>query len=80
VLSNVVWRGLAPAIGGGTVGIAIALALAQVFRSLLFVVEPVDFPSIVTATVALVLVAVLAAIGPALRAVRVDPVRALRAD
>jgi predicted permease len=80
VLSNVVWRGLAPAIGGGTVGIAIALALAQVFRSLLFVVEPVDFPSIVTATVVLVLVAVLAAIGPALRAVRVDPVRALRAD
>lgn len=80
VLSNVIWRGLAPAIVGGSAGIVAALAFARVFQSLLFRVEPVDLPSLGAGTTVLVTVALLAALGPALRAARVDPVRVLRTD
>jgi predicted permease len=78
VLSNVVWRGLAPAIGGGAAGMVVALALARVFRSLFFMIEPVDVPSLATGAIVLLIVALVAASGPAFRAARVDPVRALR--
>jgi putative ABC transport system permease protein len=80
VLSNVVWRGLAPAIGGGSAGIALALVVAQGFRSLFFMVEPVDLPSVATGALVLVVVTLVAATGPALRAAHIDPVRVLRTD
>lgn len=62
------------------IGLAIAVALARTFRALLFEVEPLDISSFAGGATLLLLVALAAALGPALRASRVDPVRALRMD
>lgn len=80
ILSTVIWRGMAPAAAGGLIGLGLALALARTFRALLFEVEPLDLTSFSGGAVALVAVALAAALGPARRAARIDPVRALRTD
>lgn len=80
IVSDVLVRGLIPAVAGGILGVAIAVALAQTFRSLLFGVEPLDLTSFAGGASLLFLVALAAALGPALRASRVNPARALRAD
>jgi hypothetical protein len=72
--------GLRLAIPGLVVGIAIALAVARLARSVLFDVSPAD-PAVFTAVVALMLVvATLACYLPARRAAHVDPVQAIRAE
>jgi predicted permease len=64
------------------IGMAIALAaswlLTQSVRSQLYGIEPLDPLSIISATLAIALVALLAGYIPALRATRIDPMRALR--
>lgn len=80
IVSNILWRGLVPAIAGGLIGLALAVALARTFRALFFDVEPLDFSSFAGGATLLILVAIAAALGPARRAARVDPVRALRTD
>jgi putative ABC transport system permease protein len=80
IVSNVVWRGLIPAIAGGLVGLSIAIALARTFRALLFGVEPLDIESFAGGAALLLLVALAAALGPARRAARIDPAKALRMD
>jgi ABC-type antimicrobial peptide transport system permease subunit len=80
IMSNVLSRGLVPAIAGGAGGLAIAMALARTFRALLFEVEPLDVSSFAGGATLLVVVALAAALGPALRASRIDPVRALRIE
>jgi len=63
---------------GGVVGIALALALGQVLRSLLFGLGAHD-PVVFTLSLAvLAVVALAASYVPAVRASRVDPVEALR--
>jgi ABC-type antimicrobial peptide transport system permease subunit len=62
------------------VGVVVALASGRVLRGLLYGVEPVDpttYAMVVTITMA---VGLLAAAVPAVRAARVDPVEALRAE
>ena len=80
VLSNVVVRGLVPAVGGGLAGALLAGALARTFESLFFRIDPLDGASVVAGASALVFVALVAACGPAVKAARVDPVRVLRTD
>jgi putative ABC transport system permease protein len=80
VMSGVVWRGLAPAIAGGLIGLAIAIALTRTFRALFFDVEPLDLSSFAGGAILLLLVALAAALGPARRAARVDPVQSLRTE
>lgn len=80
ILSLVMWRSVVPAIEGGVVGLAIALALARTFRALLFEIEPFDLTSFASGGVALLAVALVAAIEPARRASRVDPVSTLRTE
>jgi putative ABC transport system permease protein len=67
---------------GLVIGIAGALALGRVMTStlepLLFQVEATDITTLVTVSVVLVAVAVLAALIPARRATQVDPIQALR--
>jgi putative ABC transport system permease protein len=67
---------------GLVIGIAGALALGRVMTStlepLLFQIEPTDVATLVTVSVVLVAVAVLAALIPARRATQVDPIQALR--
>jgi predicted permease len=59
-------------------GLAGGLALARLAASLLFEVKPSDFASVALPLVSLLLASAAAAIPPALRAARVDPVEALR--
>jgi ABC-type antimicrobial peptide transport system permease subunit len=80
VLSSIGWRGLIPALGGGLVGVFFAVAFVRTFGSLFFGVEPLDLPSFLGGSAALVAVAVLAVWGPAVKAAHVDPVRALRTE
>jgi predicted permease len=80
IMSHVLWRGLVPAVAGGVIGLGIAVALARTFRALLFDVEPLDLTSFAGGATVLLVVALVAALGPAHRASRVDPVRALRSE
>ena len=66
--------------GGAVVGVVVSLASARVLQGLLYEVEPVDpwtFAVVVATTLA---VGLLAAVVPAARAARVDPVEALRSE
>ena len=61
-------------------GLAAALALARVMRSLLFQVSPIDPMTYIAVCAGLTLAAFLASYLPALRATLVNPVTALRAE
>ncbi len=63
---------------GAVIGLAAALALGRVARSLLFEMEPHDPAVLAGAAVLLALVAAGAGFIPAWRASRLDPMRALR--
>ena len=65
---------------GGTLGVAGTLALARYLATLLYGIEPTDPATLVLVVVGLVIISAVACVVPALRAVRVDPTRALRAD
>ena len=63
---------------GLVLGVAGALALTRVMQTLLFEVSALDPLAFAIAAVSMVIVALLAALIPASRAARVDPVTALR--
>jgi putative ABC transport system permease protein len=65
---------------GVVIGIAASAALARSLTTLLFGVPPFDPLTFVVAPLALTAVALLACLAPALRALRVEPVAALRAE
>ena len=62
---------------GGAIGLAAAAAIAQAMASQLYGVSPLDPVTFTAVPLALVLAAALAAAGPARRAMRLDPLRAL---
>ena len=80
IMAMVLLRAVVPALAGAAVGLAVAVALARVFRTLLFHVEPLDPVSIAAGAAVLGGVAVAAALVPARRASRVDPTVALRSE
>jgi ABC-type antimicrobial peptide transport system permease subunit len=63
---------------GVAIGAGVAVATARTLQSLLFEVDPLDPVSFLCAAGVLVAAALLACSLPARRAVRVDPVAALR--
>jgi putative ABC transport system permease protein len=66
-------------IGAGVVvGLVLAATLSRLLSTVLFGVEPLDPATFATATILLVLTAVVSTVGPAWRATRIDPVAALR--
>jgi predicted lysophospholipase L1 biosynthesis ABC-type transport system permease subunit len=65
---------------GCACGLAVALVLAPLMKSLLFSVSPSDPPTYAAMSVSLILAAALASYLPARKAVKVDPVEALRAE
>jgi putative ABC transport system permease protein len=64
---------------GGAAGLTIAAGVARLIASQLYGVGPLDPVTFVGVPVALVGAAAVAALAPAVRAMRLDPVRALRA-
>ena len=80
ILRLVMGQGLRLAVTGAVLGCGLAYGLAVLLRGMLFAVAPAD--PVVFLAVPLVLVATAAAATaiPALRATRVDPMAALRAD
>lgn len=80
VFRTVLGRGTALATAGAAIGVIIAAWLTRLMEGLLFSVSRTD-PMIFTAVpVSMVVVAVLACYVPARRAMRVDPMIALRGD
>jgi putative ABC transport system permease protein len=67
-------------VAGSLIGLILAAMLGRLLASLLFGVQPLDPVTFVSAPMVLALTAVLAMIGPAWRATRVDPAIALRAE
>jgi putative ABC transport system permease protein len=80
VLTMVLKEGAMIGAAGLTLGIAAALALTRFMSALLFGVSARDPITFVALPVGLLLVAVVASLIPAARAVRVSPVVALRAE
>ena len=78
VLRIVVGQGLALAAVGTAVGIAVAAGVTRYIQSFLYGVRPTDPGTFVGVGIVLALVALAACYLPARRAVRVDPMVALR--
>ena len=80
VVSLIVREGLRVVLPGVLLGSLIALAAGKWVAPLLFEVSPKDPPVLIAVVVTLTLTAIAASLAPALRAARVDPNEALRAD
>jgi putative ABC transport system permease protein len=80
VLRQVIAEGMYPALVGIAVGVVAALASAKVLQTLVFGVSPSDPLTLAAVAVTLALVALLASVMPAYRALRLDPVTVLRTD
>jgi ABC-type antimicrobial peptide transport system permease subunit len=78
VMRMVLLQGLKLAAAGVVIGIAGGLALSDVIRSLIFGVEPTDPWTYSAVCLIMLLVSLAAAWLPAWRAMRVDPIQALR--
>ncbi|HEY7184404.1 MAG TPA: ABC transporter permease [Blastocatellia bacterium] len=80
VISLVLRQGLALAAIGVAIGLAASLALTRLMKGLLFGVSPADPLTFVLIALLLVGVALMAALLPARRAAKVDPMAALRRE
>jgi hypothetical protein len=80
VLRLVIIEGLWPALAGIAVGTLGALAAARVMESLVFGVSASDPLTLAGVGASLVLVALIASLVPAYRALRLDPVKVLRGE
>jgi predicted permease len=78
IMDLVLRQGARLALAGVAIGIAGGLGVAQLLKSLLYGVKPTDPVAFTSVAVLLTVVALLACYVPARRAMRVDPVRALR--
>jgi predicted permease len=76
----VVGRALAPVALGLVLGLLASLAVTGLVRSMLYGVRPIDPLTLAGGTLVLAAAAISAAYVPALRASRVDPVKALRRE
>jgi predicted permease len=68
------------ALGGGALGLGLALLALPLLRSVLYGIGPLDPWALVSCTLVLAATAVAAALVPAWRAARLDPVSCLRAE
>lgn len=80
IIQTVVSRATLLVVIGIVAGVAAGMAAAQAARSMLFGVQPSDLATVTLAAFAVIGVAIAASFVPAVRAVRLDPVTALRRD
>jgi putative ABC transport system permease protein len=80
VLRLVIVEGMSPALVGIAAGTIAALASARVMETLVFGVSASDPLTLAAVGATLALVALVASLVPAYRALRLDPVKVLRAD
>ena len=80
IVALVIRQGLLPVVIGIALGLATAVAGTRYIASLLYGTDPRDLSSFGTASVLLLVVAVLAILIPAYRASRIDPMVALRSE
>ena len=80
VLAGVLGRSFALTSVGATIGLFVAIAASRLMEGLLFGVSPTDARTYVATLVLVFAVAGATALVPALRAARIDPMRALRTD
>jgi putative ABC transport system permease protein len=78
VLTMVLRQGMSMAVVGLLIGIAGALAVTRIMRSLLYSTSTTDLISFLATSCVLLVVAMIACYIPARRATRVDPIVALR--
>jgi predicted permease len=76
----VILQGLRPALAGLAAGMAAALGVTRLMQASLYGLSAADPITVIGVPVILVTIAIVALLIPAIRATRVDPVRALRAD
>jgi putative ABC transport system permease protein len=80
IVREVLRQGMALAAIGLVIGVAGALQLTRWLKSLLFQVQPTDFPTFAAVALLLLAAALLACLAPARKASRIDPQDALRAE
>jgi putative ABC transport system permease protein len=80
VLKLVVGQAMHLTLAGVAIGLGAAFALTRLMGALLFGVSPTDPMTFGLVALILVAVALLAALVPALRATKVDPMIALRSE
>jgi putative ABC transport system permease protein len=80
IVKLIVGQGMMLALGGAVLGITVALASARVMQSLLFSVSPRDPVTFAAVPLVLIAIALVACYLPARRAMRVDPLVALRSE
>jgi putative ABC transport system permease protein len=80
VLGMVLRESLAIVVAGALIGSAVAWMAARLMGSLLFGLKPQDPPTVLISVAVLLSAALAAALLPALRAARIDPITALREE
>jgi predicted permease len=80
VMKLVLWQAMRPVFIGAFIGIALCAAISQILASMLFGVSTHDPIAFIGVPLLLSMVALIASYIPARRAMRVDPIVALRCD
>ena len=80
ILRMVITRGVKLAVIGVAIGLVASFGLTRFLSSLLYDTSPTDPLTFAAVAIALIAVAVAASATPARRAMRIDPIRALRHD
>jgi putative ABC transport system permease protein len=78
VLRHVAGSAAPMLVSGALVGLALSIAFGRMLSTMLFGVAPLDPLTFTVATIVLTLTGAAAALGPAVRAVRIDPAEVLR--
>jgi ABC-type antimicrobial peptide transport system permease subunit len=80
VIGLVVWQGLRPALVGAGIGLGVAIAGADAVQKMLYDVTARDTTTLVAVTLLLLVMVFVACLVPAVRATRIPPTNALRAE
>jgi len=80
ILKQIAGQGMIAAAIGIAFGIAVSAAAAQLIRSLLFGIEPIDPATFLLVLLSVLLVALLAASVPSMRAAKLDATETLTAE